>query len=76
MNFDDWWANDPLPGNTVGKGGIRACCVKAWNAALEAAARGAVPGGDTCRPADVADAIRDLRADDEYAQNCSTERSQ
>jgi hypothetical protein len=36
--FDEWWSNDPFPPHTVGKGGIRACCKEAWNAAIEAAA--------------------------------------
>jgi hypothetical protein len=36
--FDQWWDNDPFPPHTIGKGGVRAACKEAWNAAIEAAA--------------------------------------
>jgi hypothetical protein len=39
MTFQEWWDSGALDGDTIGKGGIRACVEKAWDAAIAAAAR-------------------------------------
>lgn len=63
MTFQDWLrANQPLLAAAVlpeSFAVVRDGMALAWDAAIVAALE-QVPGGDTCRPADVADAIRSL----------------